>query len=1163
MSSRLIVTGSATGLAAVVLGLTMLAGEKPRRAESQAPIVPIEPGRDPELPSGGLLRIGGGYEISRRTTSGNVLELKADSYEPLPDGAADVERLRTRIYTAESRTIEIRADNARVYAPDNRPRHGTLHGNVQVRYFTSTREEDLEQDSPHEKVRCFLDEARFEKEMGQIDSDSPVHLSTPRAEVRGQGIYITHSEMDNQIKKLVGFRNGTMRLLSGAAIGGDGAAPAADERDQEGPDTAASTTTPQEADTVPPAPKPTEQAQETTPTPAIYKATFHEDVLIQSSLAQVHAEELQLIFDLGGDAGRDQLFDQLSAALKKTVPNVLMLSPVAGSNTRFARGGSSRHDDFPHPATRVPHPVSRVPHPISTFVGIRSHAPSLPVFAALFGTVPGGANVAAWPSLTPHGPDDTIIKWRGQLTVVPVDPDSAEAAELDGPQDVVLTLVGEPVRIIADGDELIVRAATVGYQTGSGRVRLSAFGQTPLIVSRSMGAVIEAPKLVIDQARAEGVISGPGTVRAHDEGRFAAVVGPDGRPKRLPPGTQIQWSEALDLRFHRRAESSASERGDLRIAALRDAVFRGEVKLRHPSLSLDADSLTIDLSEPEDGRQTINDILAAGHVVVETLAQSDEPAMKVRCDWLTLHLDRLPDDSMQPTRFEARGGDQEPLIAWYGAMKLSAGKMNVALHRAPDDEAPGRARRAKAAQQQGAPPAVSDARLDQIATSLETGDEPELEPVPGFMPPTGPVVRKRDALDDQFNVAPRLFVAEQDVRIEVQDEDALIEADRVVADVPAGRLELYGTASRLARIERPDGVLRGQYVVLTKDSETARVIGPGRAMYFQQPRPVLAAAKNSRNDQPPPATLDVSWRDSMQFDNIAGLAQFVGGVDVRSTLENDTFNLTTQDLRIVFMDVPAPEGSARRRPLSRAPAAGNAPLGKFTDARRAVKSLEARGDMVFLAETWVDQPGGELATSVQLMGPNLHFLELTEQVKVNGPGSMVLLDRRSPTDRPRGGQDGSPSMVSFAGRGNTLFEWSGDLTLDANKNDMLIRDEVKMTHMSQDTDEVLIMNCRRFLADLEATGGLKVWLGQNMPKPAVEKIRADGDVRLLKGETRIATDHLLYTGANELVRLDADDGWSTQISTENTLSMSGRAILWYLKTGRFEVMDLGPVRLGR
>ena len=219
--------------------------------------------------------------------------------------------------------------------------------------------------------------------------------------------------------------------------------------------------------------------------------------------------------------------------------------------------------------------------------------------------------------------------------------------------------------------------------------------------------------------------------------------------------------------------------------------------------------------------------------------------------------------------------------------------------------------------------------------------------------------------------------------------------------------------------------------------------------------------------------------------------------------------------------------------------------------------------MRFLAENWLDRPGGTLASSVLIKGPSLRFDGKTEQIRVPGRGSMVFVDQRRKTPGRTRGKDTAASdspLVSFSGQGNTLFEWVGDLTLDARHNDVAMRDQVKMTHLPAGKDEVLILDCRRLLADLEATGGLKAWMGDNVPRPDVKAVVAEGDVRVQHGSRSVHTDQLKYTGADDMVTLSARQGRLTQVVDSGATNFSAQSMLWNLRTDRFEARDLGAVR---
>ncbi len=103
------------------------------------------------------------------------------------------------------------------------------------------------------------------------------------------------------------------------------------------------------------------------------------------------------------------------------------------------------------------------------------------------------------------------------------------------------------------------------------------------------------------------------------------------------------------------------------------------------------------------------------------------------------------------------------------------------------------------------------------------------------------------------------------------------------------------------------------------------------------------------------------------------------------------------------------------------------------------------------------------------------FDNLAQQVQVIGPGHMLIEDYRSaspgngraiaaatsaanPASQPT--TDATDPTIHFSGRGKTLFTWTGQLTLDAYHNDMLIEQEVQMVHATPENTDPVQLDCR-------------------------------------------------------------------------------------------------------
>ncbi len=1138
-------TGSAFAVALLVLVVTLVIGREPRVEQAETVIEPIPATHHKTpLPDSGspIKSITEVIQFKQRTERGEIISVRADTYEPLANGMFDTEQPRIGLMLTDQRLIELRADHARLLAPDHQPRSGTFDGNVMLLLAESGdgRSELFTADPDLAAMRCFIDgQVHFDRELGSVKTDSFVHLTTPRVEATGWGLRVSYNMADNVLNKLAGMRNGMLRF-----------------RPRAEPDaTAESSEDAEPADGGTPEPsRPTDAA------PAqYYRATFHDRVVIRNRFASIEADELQIVFRYQGGGKNGAVLDSLGAAIDRRVGKRGRTSFVL--STRRAVPGTEARPLFPIAQTVLMQMVAATLASQDLDVPLHQGVRQRSIMAA-------GLDL-----------DETMITWHGVLTVVPADQPQSVADRLAGSDDALITLHGRPVHVRTPKQQAVT-AARIDYLVSSGRLRVTGAPDGPLLLeSPDMGVAVRAASLEINQSEGTGSINGPASLRALDEpgpAHSLQTESPWARwDSRMPPRTVVKWADRLQLSFYKGPSREDSSDVKSQITGLRRAIFTGNVQIDSPGFAMQTDRLQIGLDKPaEDDKQNVNEILAEGRVSVQATVEDAGDSAQVQSDRLEVTLQRQDDGTVQPMQLIA-SSKHAPVTASSGAGHLSAGRVEVSLHRVDpeddsgvesDNEVPAGAlfttRRKVAIDDRPAPPASIDiaaAPLFADGPVLEQQDsEPAYEPSPSARTPSGRRRKASDPSTARTKIVPRSVTASQDVTIVLSDPAARVTAARVVADVEAQRVELYGDDEQPAKAEQAEGTLIGHYMVMTQASETLRIMGPGHALFYERPRPIFAGADNEAAPHPD-AILDVAWHDRMFFDHKYGLAQFTGNVVIRSELEKDTVHLSGNDFRVEFEDA----AGSQHRTEKNAAGENSSTLDRLKHSKRSVRSMVVEGKMRFLAESWLDRPGGTLASSVLIQGPRMQFDGETEQIRVPGRGSMTFVDQRpgSPAAArsARATAKANP-IVAFSGRGNTLFEWVGGLTLDARHNDITLRDQVRMTHLSTGKDEVLMMDCQRLLADLKATGGIKAWMGDNIPRPDVETVVAEGDVRLQHGSRSIHTDTLKYTGATEQVALTAKPGGLSQIVGGGADNFSARAILWNLRTNRFEIRDPGAVR---
>ena len=103
------------------------------------------------------------------------------------------------------------------------------------------------------------------------------------------------------------------------------------------------------------------------------------------------------------------------------------------------------------------------------------------------------------------------------------------------------------------------------------------------------------------------------------------------------------------------------------------------------------------------------------------------------------------------------------------------------------------------------------------------------------------------------------------------------------------------------------------------------------------------------------------------------------------------------------------------------------------------------------------------------------------------------------------------------------------------------------------------MDCRTFLADMEATGGLGTWLSGNPPAPDLKVVQASRNVRITAQNRQITTDRATYIHNVRKVKLQADQNKLTRITTQSGTSAGAELIVWALDTNRFYISNPGRI----
>jgi len=353
------------------------------------------------------------------------------------------------------------------------------------------------------------------------------------------------------------------------------------------------------------------------------------------------------------------------------------------------------------------------------------------------------------------------------------------------------------------------------------------------------------------------------------------------------------------------------------------------------------------------------------------------------------------------------------------------------------------------------------------------------------------------------------------------EDGTKVTATTLNADNAAGTAVMTGEP---VTIVQDDSEIRVARLRLERDGQVAHATGKGEFVMIE---PATAGRPDGRRVQ-------VRWTESMHYTEAGDRLDVAGGVVVEQSDKPTELNrLAAERLRIDLHD---------REQLAEA----------GVDEESMLKKLTATDNVVVLATKWASPRRDTVETRLRISGPTLTFTDATEQVEVIGPGSMLIEDYRD------AGNDEQLGAVTVSGKGATLFTWTGGMTLDGARTDVILSGAVNMTHKPADRDATLEMQAGRLVADMRGIGGLEVIDMSNVESMEVNSIEATGQVQV-RDATRLITSHrLYYDGAEQTVLLEARPGRKvTIVKIDEPKPIRAGKVTWDLTRDRVEVDEVG------
>ena len=318
------------------------------------------------------------------------------------------------------------------------------------------------------------------------------------------------------------------------------------------------------------------------------------------------------------------------------------------------------------------------------------------------------------------------------------------------------------------------------------------------------------------------------------------------------------------------------------------------------------------------------------------------------------------------------------------------------------------------------------------AKARQSGDDIEAEKI------TLTFEQSEDETGESRLVA-RSLLADGDVRLSGQEDGKAwsATAEKLRADREAGQAILLGAPAEPARLISETNGLSGPEIHLDENEQLVEVRGPGR-MHFRQDGPA--------EDEPAAGQREVEiiWFDRMQYSGRRNTAEFHGQVSLTRGLET----MSSEQMRVVFKEQPSTEmASEGQEPQPR----GDRDVlgfgqGSLSPGKLGMVFLKGSSRRVVLRSRRLDEQG-QLVGRLELMCEDLAYNAELKDMKVIGPGNLVVEDYHSPESNRSAGQDLTDGVKSPS---QTVFEWQESMQLLGQERSVVMKQDVHMVHRSGD-----------------------------------------------------------------------------------------------------------------
>ncbi|MCX5683321.1 MAG: hypothetical protein NT049_06515, partial [Planctomycetota bacterium] len=432
----------------------------------------------------------------------------------------------------------------------------------------------------------------------------------------------------------------------------------------------------------------------------------------------------------------------------------------------------------------------------------------------------------------------------------------------------------------------------------------------------------------------------------------------------------------------------------------------------------------------------------------------------------------------------------------------------------------------------------------------------------------------------------------------VDREDLHAEGDHVRRDLASGMLLLEGKPARAA--QKGSRVV-GPRIEFNQTEGTAIVRGAGE---LEMPSTTDLRGRQRKQAEP----LLVQWKNSMLFVDKRNFAQFDGA----ATATTGASRLSSERLWIYFADKPpaAPKtdaaghvvpaatvavaevGPAAATPPKAAKAKGVAGLsGNETDplfGRKALVRLFAEKNAHAIEQQWDENR--KLRFTMEMIGDNLTYVDDSRKAYIRGPGRLRILAREKPKpgepERPGLAPEGMIGVWTGAvpdGYSRTEVAWAESMAYDGATDRAYFKGDVETVHTGRSTPGAAAQSGAARAVRLESADLQAIFSEKPAPaaagaaplpdvpreeRMAVEKLLADGGVKLWVDDRRGTCERLVYQRVPEEIRLyrGMDDWarlWQENEASQEFGEIVARVIAFEPASGRVNVVEQQSITLSQ